>query len=132
MCKDLNQTGSFFKDVSFSDQLFVDEDKKKKEYMKYLNDVKMCPFCDKKIEDYIVHIDEEHNRIGLEKVLKKMESTMDICKLWCFKVFALKFLCEIQGERVKPKKDAVKAYNELIGKMSHVLELTLSDLTINK
>ena len=54
----------------------LDEFKKNKELIKYLNDLKICSFCNEKIDNYIVHIDDEHNQIGVEKVMDKMQSDM--------------------------------------------------------
>ena len=93
----------------------------------------ICPFCNKETgveqgNTFNSHIDDFHNHIGVRPVMEKMEELISPYTMICFRIFALKYMAEIQSDRVPPGKSVVEEFNGILDCISKLSETTIADV----
>ena len=128
----LNESALSFKDISMTDNIFA-ENKQKKKLLNLLKKMPICPFCNKETgveqgNTFNSHIDDFHNHIGVRPVMEKMEELISPYTMICFRIFALKYMAEIQSDRVPPGKSVVEEFNGILDCISKLSETTIADV----
>ena len=128
----LNELAKSFKDISMTVNVFMD-DKQKKKLLKLLDKMPICPFCNQEIgvekgDTFDSHIDDYHNHIGVRPVLDKIQELIAPYTMICFKIFALKYMADIQSDRVPPGKSLAEKFKEILLCISKLSSTTLEDV----